>query len=123
MSFTLTQIGVWLEAEVLSGAEDLDRQVVMAHSADLMSDVLAFSRSGSVLLTGLANPQVIRTAEVAGLVGIVFVRGKRPAPAVLELARDFRLPVLLTPLAMFDAVGVLFERGLRGWSLFSPEAD
>lgn len=121
MSFTLAQIGDWLEAEVLTGAQFLDRQVVMAHSADLMSDVLAFSHSGSVLLTGLANPQVIRTAEVAGLVGIIFVRGKRPSPNVLELAAEYDLPLLLTSLAMFDAVGILFDHGLRGWSLLGPE--
>ncbi len=115
--FTLAQVVKWLEAEVLTGEEGLERLVAMGHSADLMSDVLAFSRSDSLLLTGLANPQVIRTAEVSGIQGVLFVRGKRPAPEVVELAQEFGLPLMLSKLSMFDAVGLLFSHGLRGWSL------
>ena len=117
MSHTLAQIKDWLDAEVLTGLEAIERRISMAHSADLMSDVLAFSHSDSILLTGLTNAQVVRTAEVAGIFGVVFVRGKRPATVVVELAEEYGLPLLVTKLSMFDAVGLLFERGLRGWSL------
>lgn len=115
--FTLAQVAQWLEAEVLTGGQGLERRISMGHSADLMSDVLAFSHADSLLLTGLANPQVIRTAEVAGIQGVVFVRGKRPSAEVVELARQFEMPLMLSKLSMFDAVGLLFQAGLRGWSL------
>ncbi len=120
MSPTISQIKDWLDAEVLTGSEALERSISMAHSADLMSDVLAFSHSDSILLTGLSNPQVVRTAEVAGILGVVFVRGKRPAQVVVELAEEYGLPLMVTNLSMFDAVGLLFARGLRGWSLVEP---
>lgn len=120
MSPTLAQIKDWLDAEVLTGSEAMEQKVSMAHSADLMSDVLAFSQSDSILLTGLTNPQVVRTAEVAGILGVVFVRGKRPAQVVVELAEEYGLPLLVSNLSMFDAVGLLFARGLRGWSLVGP---
>lgn len=117
MPVKLAQIASWLQAEVLSGHEALEREVLLAHAADMMSDVLAFSHPGSLLLTGLANPQVVRTAEVAGIRAVVFVRGKRPSEAVTLLAQEFDLPLMTTAHSMFDACGLLFARGLRGWSL------
>lgn len=123
VSATLAHIKDWLGAELLTGSEALERAISMAHSADLMSDVLAFSHSDSVLLTGLTNPQVVRTAEVAGILGVVFVRGKRPAQVVVELAEEYGLPLMVCNLSMFDAVGILFERGLRGWSMFDQEEE
>ena len=112
---SLASIASWLEAEPLAGRQWMDRSIEVVFSCDLMSDVLAFSTPHSLLLTGLANQQVIRTAEVAGMLGIVFVRGKRPSQPVLELAEEFSLPVLLTRLSMFEASGRLFSRGLRGY--------
>jgi energy-converting hydrogenase Eha subunit H len=106
VSATLAHIKDWLGAELLTGSEALERTISMAHSADLMSDVLAFSHSDSVLLTGLTNPQVVRTAEV-----------------VVELAEEYGLPLMVSNLSMFDAVGILFDRGLRGWSMLDPEQD
>lgn len=103
-----------LGAEVLTHSGDLDRAVVGAQGCDLMSDVLAFSKPDSLLLTGLINPQVVRTAEVAGILGVVFVRGKRPDAAVVELAEEFGLPLMVTEHSMFDACGELHGRGLRG---------
>lgn len=112
---SLTSIASWLEAEALAGTQWMDRSIEVVFSCDLMSDVLAFSTPHSLLLTGLTNHQVIRTAEVAGMLGIVFVRGKRPAQQVLDLAEEFSLPVLLTGLSMFEASGRLFSRGLKGY--------
>jgi predicted transcriptional regulator len=112
---SLTNIASWLEAEPLAGNQWMDRTIEVVFSCDLMSDVLAFSNPQSLLLTGLTNQQVIRTAEVAGMLGIVFVRGKRPSQPVLDLAEEFSLPVLLTRLSMFEASGRLYSRGLKGF--------
>lgn len=122
MQVKLAQIASWLQAEILNGQDGLDREIQLAHAADMMSDVLAFSHPGSLLLTGLANPQVVRTAEVAGIRAVIFVRGKRPSEAVTLLAQEFDLPLMTTAYSMFDACGLLFEKGLRGWSLPERQA-
>ena len=123
MGVTLSQIAAWLQAEVLYGGQALDREVRMCHGADLMSDVLAFSHPDTLLLTGLTNAQVVRTAEVAGIYAVVFVRGKRPADAVVALAEEYDLPLMVSSLSMFDACGLLFAHGLRGWSLCDRGED
>jgi hypothetical protein len=96
-----------IHAEVLCG-EDLTPVVSEVGAADLMSDVLALSKPGMLLLTGLVSTQVIRTAVVVDLCGVVFVRGKKPGHAVLELARELGVPVLGTPLTMFETAGLLY---------------
>lgn len=112
----LAQVRDVLEAEPVFGEQSLNLEVKMACGADLMSDVLAFTKSGSLLLTGLTNPQVIRTAEVAEIDAICFVRGKRPQPETVELAREKGLPLLCTELPMYEACGRLHSRGLPGCS-------
>jgi predicted transcriptional regulator len=97
-----------LNAEVLSGG-DLSAKVIEVGAADLLSDVLAMSKTGTLLLTGLINMQVIRTAVVADLCGVVFVRGKNPGADILALAKESRIPVLGTPLTMFEAAGRLYQ--------------
>ena len=77
-----------LEAEIITGAEYLERDIEMGCDSDLMSDVLAFIKSGALLLTGLSNAQVIRTAEMADISTICFVRGKQPSPEVMKLAQE-----------------------------------
>jgi predicted transcriptional regulator len=104
---TLARVSDLLGAEVLSG-DDLNIPVHTISAADLLSDVLATSKSGTLLLTGLINTQVIRTAIVADLCGVVFVRGKKPGEEILSLARESRIPVLGTPLKMFEAAGRLY---------------
>ena len=105
-----------LEAEVLTG-DGLDSvEVEMACGADLMSDVLAHIKSGSLLLTGLTNQQVVRTAEIASVRAICFVRGKRPTPQVVALAARNEIPLLTTGLPMFESCGLLFGSGLPGCS-------
>ena len=86
---SLLQISEWLEAEVVAGGEGLHRRVEMACGSDLMSDVLAYSHAGSLLLTGLVNGQVVHTCEVASIFGVIFVRGKRPSPEVAAAAEEF----------------------------------
>lgn len=111
----LLEIGRLLNAEVLLGQAQLPSTEIMTIcGSDLMSDVLAYTQYHSLLLTGLNNVQVIRTAEISGLAGVVFVRGRRPAPEVLRLAAEKNLPVLLTNLPMFEACGLLYRAGLMG---------
>jgi predicted transcriptional regulator len=104
---TMSGIQQLLDAQVLCGG-DHALNVSDVGAADLMSDVLALSRPGMLLLTGLTNPQVIRTAVVADLCGVVFVRGRKPNAETLKLAREARLPILSTGLTMFEAAGRLY---------------
>lgn len=103
-----------LDAEVLCGQEYMDREVNSACGSDMMSDVLAFVKEQAVLLTGLVNPQVVRTAEMMDMKVIVFVRGKVPGDAILDLARELDIVVLKTELEMFTSCGKLYQAGLRG---------
>jgi xanthine dehydrogenase iron-sulfur cluster and FAD-binding subunit A len=103
-----------LEAEVLSGHDRLTEPVERADATDLMSQVLAFARPGTVLLTGLTNIQVVNTAMVAELSALVFVRGLRPADEVVARGRSLNLPMLLTSRCMYRACGLLYNLGLPG---------
>lgn len=105
-----------LSAQLCSGNEFLDKEVHTACGSDMMSDVLAFFKDQSVLLTGLCNPQVMRTAEMMDIVCIVFVRGKKPDAQMIALAARQGLAVMTTELSMFTACGLLYEAGLRGGS-------
>ncbi len=110
----ISEIRDILKADVLVGEDQSDKSVVAAGGADLMSDVLSAVAKEAVLLTGLTTEQVLRTAKVSGVACVVFVRGKRPDPPVLELARSLNLPVLLTRYSLFVASGRLYINGLRG---------
>ena len=102
-----------LDAEVICGWEWLDREVGSVCGADLMSDVLAFPRDRTLLLTGLTNIQVIRTAEMSDLIGIIFVRGKRPSQDIISLAMYKKLPLLVTCLPMYESCGRLYHSGVQ----------
>jgi predicted transcriptional regulator len=104
---TLAEVRDLLKAEVL-WAEDLLLQVDGAAAADLMSDVLGLGRPGLLLLTALASRHAIRTAEIADIGAVVFVRGKRPLDEVVEAAREAGIPVMVTPLEMLEAAGLLY---------------
>jgi predicted transcriptional regulator len=107
-TITLADIRDLLGAEVLCG-KDLSVLIERVGAADLMSDVLALSTPGMLLLTGLVSAQVIRTAIVADLSGVVFVRGKKPPESILALAEEAQIPVLRTPLLMFEAAGLVYS--------------
>ena len=102
-----------LGASQIWGHHCLDRDVATACGADLMSDVLAFTKDGALLLTGLTNPQVVRTADVGGLTAIVFVRGKIPSQEATEMAKELDIPLFSTPHTLFEACGILFSKGLK----------
>ena len=103
-----------LSATVLCGEEGLGREVHSACASDFMSDVLAYVKDQAVLLTGMVNPQVVRTAEMMDMKCIVFVRGKTPGEDILELARERDIVVMRSELRMFVACGLLYRSGLAG---------
>lgn len=117
---TLADVCRILHAEVLYGETHLEREIITVCGADLMSDVLAFTKEQTLLLTGLTNIQVVRTADISGLVGIVFVRGKRPGPEVIQMAAEIDIPLLLSTIPMYESCGRLFQAGLKGCS---PHVD
>ena len=110
----LSDIKTILHAEVLWGEEHLDREVFSACVSDFMSDVLAFVKNQALLLTGLVNPQVVRTADMMDMICIVFVRGKAPDEMLLALAEERGIAVMATDKTMFTACGLLYSEGLRG---------
>ncbi len=101
-----------LDAEVLCGEEKLEMDVLSACGSDMMSDVLAYVKNQAVLLTGLVNPQVIRTAAMMDMVCIVFVRSKTPSDDMIALAKECDITVLTTPKRMYEACGKLYAAGL-----------
>ena len=103
-----------LDATLLTGEEQLDQTVNTACGSDMMSDVLAYVKDQAVLLTGLVNQQVIRTAEMMDMVCVVFVRGKQPDDAIIELAREKHIAVMTTSHRMFTSCGLLYRAGLNG---------
>jgi hypothetical protein len=107
VTLTLESVRELLNAQVFNGG-DLSVRVRDVGAADLMSDVLALSKPGMLLLTGLVSTQVMRTAFVVDLSAVVFVRGKKPGEAVLAVARETGVPVLGTSMTMFEAAGVLY---------------
>jgi len=111
---TLREIKELLDADILVGESQLDREVKTAFGADLMSDVLAFAKPGSLLITGLTNPQVVRTADVLDIAAIIMVRGKKPAPEAIRLAEEMGIPILATKYILFETAGRLYSQGIVG---------
>jgi predicted transcriptional regulator len=116
---TLAEVLALIDGKVISAGVDLKMQVDMACGADLMSDVLAFTHTGTLLLTGLTNSQVVRTAEMAGIRAIVFVRGKYPPPETISLAEEKNIPLLASRYTMYETCGRLYDSGLASCGLFA----
>ncbi|GAB6099107.1 PucR family transcriptional regulator ligand-binding domain-containing protein [Halanaerocella petrolearia] len=111
----LQKIKDLLSAQIIYLGQDdkLKNQVVStACGADLMSDVLAFTKEKTLLLTGLTNPQVVRTAEMIDLIAVIFVRGKRPLQETIDLAKEKEVPLLVTDKPLYEACGLLYSAGL-----------
>ena len=108
----LRQIASLLNAEVLCGGNLLEDEAHSACGSDMMSDVLAYVKDQAVLITGLINPQVVRTAMMMDMRCIVFVRGKRPTAEMVELARENHIAVFVSDYRMYEACGHLFAGGL-----------
>lgn len=113
-SVTLYDVMDILNARLLVGRKLLGTKVETAFSADLLSDVLAYARPGSMLLTGLTNPQVVRTASVLDIAAIIIVRGKTPPAETLRLGEELEIPILATHYILFESSGRLYKQGIVG---------
>ena len=113
---TLNDVKNLLNARILCGESMLDREVHSACGSDMMSDVLAFVKDQAVLLTGLCNPQVIRTAMMMDIICVVFVRDKKPTWEMRQMAEEADIVIMETGHRMFTACGLLYEGGLGGGS-------
>ncbi|MBQ4332396.1 MAG: hypothetical protein IJC33_01275 [Clostridia bacterium] len=109
-----------LGATVVTGEDKLGEHVYAACGSDMMSDVLAFVKDQAVLLTGLVNTQVVRTAEMMDMRCVVFVRDKQPTPDIVRLARESGIVVLATGRRMYEACGILYSSGLVGNKVKEP---
>ena len=110
----LSKIVDVLDAKVLNGGDHLEKEITTCGASDLMSDILAGLSDGSILLTGLTTVQVIRTAMVAGVGAVIFVRGKTPPQEVIDLAQEQQLPLISSPYSMFVSCGRLHACNLTG---------
>ncbi|MBR5472467.1 MAG: hypothetical protein IKU82_00610 [Clostridia bacterium] len=110
----ISQMQQLLEARVLCCEENIDHHVYSACGCDLMSDVLAFVKDQAVLLTGLVNPQVIRTAEMMDMICVVFVRSKVPTQEMIDLARESGIVLMVSDKRLYEACGLLYQNGLVG---------
>ena len=110
----ISDIASILDAKVYCGNDIMDKEVHTVCGCDLMSDVLAFVKDQALLLTGLINGQVIRTAEMMDIHAVIFVRGKEPSAEVLSLAENRDIVIMKTEMPMYPACGMLYAAGLKG---------
>jgi len=110
----LNEIRVVLECDVLTGEDGLSADIETVVASDGMSEILAFAGPGALMITGLTNIQSIRTANIANVRAVIYVRGKRPDQRAISFARAHNIPVLATRLGMFDVCGMLHAQGLKG---------
>lgn len=109
---TIAQAAALLDCKTVCGEQNLDKPLLSACGADLMSDVLSFVKEGTVLLTGMMNPHVVRTAEMLDVPCIVFVRGKKPTDDVVALAKQTGVTLLVCEYSLYEACGRLYKEGL-----------
>ncbi len=114
----VSKIKELLNAELHSGEHLLEKEIIGAYASDLMSDVLAsiYLDENAVLVSGLNNTQLIRTAEMLDLCVIVLVRGKKPHPEVVQMAKENGMALLTTNLNMYNSCGILYAGGVKGFS-------
>jgi len=118
---TLKEVQEILDAEVLCGEQSLDRPVTTAFACDLISEMLAFAGSQTLLITSLTNPHVIHTAEVMDAVGVVFVGGKKPSEDIITNVNRAKIPLLSTPYLIYKCAGLLYVNGIEGCKRGSTE--
>jgi hypothetical protein len=109
----LKEIAAVLNATISCGLERLEDEVEMGYSSDLMSDVLTLDTDNLVLITGLVNLQSIRTAEMADINTIIFVRNKKASQQMIDLASENGMCILESPYSLFKSSGLLFQAGLK----------
>jgi predicted transcriptional regulator len=111
---TVARIAQLLDADFYCGEDLKDVEILSGFGCDIMSDALAYMNAGALFLTGLVNPQVIRTAEMMDVSCIVLVRGKQPTDAMVELAKERNMALLSTRYRLFNACGILYAAGMPG---------
>jgi len=121
MHINLEQIIALAQGEVITKELSMDVNIHGGCCADLMSDVLAYSRPRAVLITGLTNPQVVRTAQMADFRAIIFIRGKQPQQETLEIALQENIPLISSPMGMFELSGRLHDAGLASYEDNEPQ--
>ncbi len=109
---TIREMSERLNASVYAEPDQIDEDLVGAFGSDMMSDVLAFAENRDVLLTGLLNPQIVRTAHMQDMRCIVIVRGKSATDEIKRLAKENHIALLETELTMYESCGKLYEGGL-----------
>jgi predicted transcriptional regulator len=110
----IPEIAQLINAEICTKNHNPEIDILSACSADLMSDVMAFSKANALLLTGLVNPQVIRTAEMMDIKAVIFVRGKKPLESMIDMAEEKGIALLATDFPLFVASGKLYKNGIHG---------
>ena len=110
----LAEIKDMLQCQVLTGEDALSMEVETVVASDGMSEILAFAHPGALMITGLTNVQSVRTADIANVRAMIYIRGKRPDTRTIDVAREKKIPVLATTLGMFDVCGILRDAGLKG---------
>lgn len=118
----LREIVRLVEGTPLNPEVNMDIKIRGGCGADLMSDVLASSQPKAVLLTGLTNPQVVRTAQIGEFRAIIFVRGKQPPPETIEIATQEQMPLITSPFGMFELCGRLWNVGLPSFESHVPSS-
>ena len=111
---TISEIRTLLDGKIYAGEELSDMEITEACGSDLMSDVLAYVKEQALLLTGLQNLQVLRTAEMMDIEAVVFVRGKVPSDDIIDFAKSRNMVIMTTELPMFVSCGILYSNGLHG---------
>lgn len=109
-----SEIIALLNARPICGEEKPDEEISCGCGSDMMSDVLAFTKHDAILLTGLVNNHVLRTAEMLDIQNIMFVRGKVPSEEIIEMAKEMDMVLMTTDLPMFTACGILYSNGIQG---------
>lgn len=110
----INEIASILNAEIVTNFSEENTDIKYGFASDLMSDVLAYATDDSLLITGLNNPQVIRTAEMMDISTVLFVRGKKPGKEIIDLAMENKLTIIATDYTMFKTCGLLVINGMKG---------
>jgi predicted transcriptional regulator len=109
----LSDILKYTDSRIVTRNSQNEREIEKGFSSDLMSDVLTLDEDNILLITGLANVQLVRTAEMADISAVLLARGKEASPEMIELANETGLVIMETPLSLYKASGVLYSKGLR----------
>jgi predicted transcriptional regulator len=123
LSMNIKELVKIIGGTLLTPQVSLEREIKGGCAADLMSDVLASVKPEAILLTGLCNIQVVRTAQMADICAIVFVRGKIPQPDIIELAAHENIPLITSPFGSFELSGRLYKAGLSSSEAVIPSEN